>query len=385
VPLLDQVTGIGSSPFCIFPDRVEVYDSDGWIWDAPEPKKRGEVKCATTWTGSAPGCMPFRSSRKVQPLEAVSKGARAILQATPVTRSSFPRVHEGFQEVYTQLRRKLLDILFPVMQRQLAKSLKQEDGNTNQLQQPLALPKIYCTGHSLGGSLAQLLALDLASNCEIVLPVASHSNNATTATTTPVATAMSTAEDEIFNLPSPTSYQKSEHGRAVPVPDTSSSNPHPPTKATTHREIRLKPPIAVYTFGQPRVGNKAFSRLYKQKVPHTFRIVNEGDIITTMPNLVFCGGMYKHSGLAVLLDEGMTGNILVGPTVVETVFRFHQVTANVVAHTMSRYRDCLECAFEEDELVEYYQGHNGVGKDNLLGKTGQDVHIPEWMTNIRSK
>jgi hypothetical protein len=337
--------------------------------------------------------MPFHCSSQTQPFAAVSKGARAILQATPVTRSSFPRVHQGFQEVYTQIRRKLLDILFPVLQRQLAKSLQKEDGTSTKQQEPLALPKIYCTGHSLGGALAQLLALDLASNCEIVLPVASDSSNAADMSTFPVAATMNTAEGELFNLPSPTSYQKSEHGTAFPLSNTNNSGTHhhhhplpqPPTKTTTTREIRLRPPIAVYTFGQPRVGNKAFSRLYKQKVPHTFRVVNEGDVITTMPNLVFCGGMYKHSGLAVLLDEGMTGNILVGPTVVETVFRFHQVTANMVAHTMDRYRDCLECALDPGELVEYYQGHNGVGKDNRLGNNSNDVHIPEWMTNIRSK
>merc|ERR1712232_450183 len=52
---------------------------------------------------------------------------------------------------------------------------------------PLVLPKIYITGHSLGGSLAQLLALDLANNCELVLQV-SQQKNANT-------------EAEIFTIP----------------------------------------------------------------------------------------------------------------------------------------------------------------------------------------
>jgi hypothetical protein len=52
------------------------------------------------------------------------------------------------------------------------------------------------------------------------------------------------------------------------------------------------------------VGNHAFARLYKQRVPHTFRVVHENDAITSMPSLTVCGGLYKHAGLEVMLDEG---------------------------------------------------------------------------------
>jgi hypothetical protein len=269
-----------------------------------------------------------------------------------VARGSFPLIHEGFQEVYTHIRRKILDILFPVMQRQLAKALELsriEEGN-----EPLTLPKIYVTGHSLGGSLAQLLALDLANNCEIVLSTKLRQPDASL-----------DPEAELFNLPSPTSYQK-------------------PNFVEAEKELRLQPPIAVYTFGQPRIGNKSFSRLYKQRVPHTFRVVNEGDAITSMPNFAFCGGIYKHSGLEVLLDEGMTGNILVGPTVVETVFRFHQVRTNVLAHKIERYSNCLECAFEQHELLDYYQGHNVVTKDIRGNEQVTNAEIPDWMTQARN-
>ena len=292
----------------------------------------------------------------------MSQGARAILQATPVARSSFPLVHEGFQEVYTHIRRKLFDILFPVLQRQLAKSLEASSEDPNE---PLALPKIYVTGHSLGGSLAQLMALDLANNCEIVLPGATSKTNP----------AKARPEIGIFNLPSPASYQNS-HPDFTTTAGATDDKP---------RELRLQPPIAVYTFGQPRVGNKTFSRLYKQRVPHSFRVVNEGDAITAMPNFVFCGGIYKHAGMEVLLDEGMTGNILVGPTVVETLFRFHKMRANVLAHTMERYRNCLECAFEEHELVEYYQGHNVAARGGAYGaEHPATANIPVWMTQVKS-
>ncbi|KAL3931736.1 MAG: hypothetical protein SGBAC_011169 [Bacillariaceae sp.] len=286
------------------------------------------------------------------------QGAKALLQVAPVARDSFPLVHEGFQEVYTHIRRKLLNIILPVLQRQLAKSLKRRDQESSE---PLALPKLYLTGHSLGGSMAQLLALDLANNCEIVLPVTFEES---------LDLQEAPPENELFHLPE--SYQK---------PKTAASG--------GKKELRLQPPMAVYSFGQPRVGNKQFSRFYKQRVPHTFRVVNEGDAITSMPNRYFCGGVYKHSGLEVLLDEGMTGNILVGPTVVETMFRFSPVRANMLAHTMTRYRDCLECAFEEHELLEYYQSQNVSGEVRKEGARCQSAvskaEIPDWMTHVGQK
>mmetsp|Transcript_24568 Transcript_24568/g.40202 ORF Transcript_24568/g.40202 Transcript_24568/m.40202 type:complete len:156 (-) Transcript_24568:907-1374(-) len=111
--------------------------------------------------------------------------------------------------------------------------------------------------------------------------------------------------------------------------------------------------------------------MYKQRVPHSFRIVNEGDAITAIPNYLCCGGIYKHAGLEVILDENMTGNILVGPTVVETLFRFHKVRTNVVAHQLTRYRDCLECAFDSGQLLDYYRGHN-VAYQDLVERNHQN-------------
>ncbi len=352
VPLLDQIAGIGSAPFSIFSDRVEVNDYDGWIWDTPEPQMKESLQCVTAWTRPKPNCAPLRGNRQEEPLKlsAVSKGARRILQATPVARDSFPLVHEGFQEVYTHIRQKLLEILFPVLQRQLGRMFI--DAGPNGKREPLTLPKIYCTGHSLGGSLAQLFALDLANNCGIILP-----------------TQLSSHLEHFYDA---------EMGSKPSM-----------SRRPFENELRLQPPIAVYTFGQPRIGNKAFSRLYKQRVPHTFRVVNEGDAITSIPNRFFCGGVYKHSGLEVLLDEGQTGNILVGPTVVETLFRFHQVRTSVLAHTMQRYRDCLECAFSQDELLEYYRGHNLVVVKASNGRDEDAVvataDVPEWMTHGRTR
>jgi len=41
--------------------------------------------------------------------------------------------------------------------------------------------------------------------------------------------------------------------------------------------------VSSYTFGSPRVGNYNFSRLYGKLVPNTFRLVNNRDIVPTVP------------------------------------------------------------------------------------------------------
>lgn len=68
----------------------------------------------------------------------------------------------------------------------------------------------------------------------------------------------------------------------------------------------LRVPIAMYSFGQPRIGNHALARLYKMNVPHSFRVVSEGDIVTSTPLASCLSGisLYKHAGLEVALDEG---------------------------------------------------------------------------------
>jgi len=150
--------------------------------------------------------------------------------------------------------------------------------------------------------------------------------------------------------------------------------------------IRLQPPIAVYTFGQPRLGNRAFSRFYKANVPHTFRVVTEGDAVTGLPIASFSGGLaiYKHAGLDVILDEGNTGNTLVGPTVVETLLRFSKVRTNFKAHIMEWYREGLRSALTQDELEEFHHGHGNENSsaDNTMNSS---LYLPDWVTNKRNR
>jgi triacylglycerol lipase len=62
------------------------------------------------------------------------------------------------------------------------------------------------------------------------------------------------------------------------------------------RESRIQA-MAVYTFGGPRVGGQTFFKRYAPLGERTFRLVNGGDIVPTVPpNL---GGNFRHVGRAI--------------------------------------------------------------------------------------
>jgi hypothetical protein len=298
-------------------------------------------------------------------------GAKAVIRVTPMARQALPCVHEGFQQCYLKVRRQIIEAVLSVLKRQVDKAVKRSrySGNANE---PITLPKIYLTGHSLGGCLSQILALDLASNCEIVIEQPSGMDIAHEIPLTHSVSSLDYDDEEAV----------SENGDVL----DGRMHMHHQNNDTPKKVLRLRPPIAVYTFGQPRVGNIAFKTIYKQRVPHTYRVVTEGDAFTSMPTLgPLCSGIYRHAGLEVLLEVGCTGNILVGPTVVETLLRFTKVRTSLMAHSMERYRESLESALGSDDLKEYYRGHGGKvrhsDQDRYLGSNG--ATLPSWVTHVR--
>ncbi|KAG5474082.1 hypothetical protein CUR178_04193 [Leishmania enriettii] len=84
----------------------------------------------------------------------------------------------------------------------------------------------------------------------------------------------------------------------------------------THMLKRMDYPIAdvtVYTYGQPRMGNRTFQRIYNKTVPRSFRIVNESDVVVSV---TMFGGY--HVGIEVDVDRH--GNFIVKPTEIEKLF-----------------------------------------------------------------
>jgi len=70
----------------------------------------------------------------------------------------------------------------------------------------------------------------------------------------------------------------------------------------------------VYTFGQPRVGNGAFSRMYNFALgAKTFRVVYEEDIVARIPHLPRMFDPYRHVGQEIFLPTD--GKIIENPSV----------------------------------------------------------------------
>ncbi|EJK47583.1 hypothetical protein THAOC_33688 [Thalassiosira oceanica] len=321
----------------------------------------------------------------------VSIGAKAVLRATPLARQTLACVHKGFLTSYNSVRHELIEAIVAVLKRQLDNVVASNRNSSPG--EPLTLPKIYLTGHSLGGfvvdihssrsstlpsysdaggCLAQILALDLASNCEINIHQPISEGTIVEGLGVPACTSK-----DSFSV-----HSMEEEASRIWLGESLAQSRNTPTKL-----MRLRPALAVYTYGQPRVGNLAFKTVYKSRVPHTFRVITEGDAITSILTVgKGFSGIYRHAGLEVLLEDGCTGNILVGPTVVETLLRFTKVRTSMTAHFMDRYRESLESALSGAELKEYYSGHGGkvTHERNRIGLLHQGTSaLPSWVTNVK--
>ncbi|KAI0493792.1 hypothetical protein KFK09_023917 [Dendrobium nobile] len=61
------------------------------------------------------------------------------------------------------------------------------------------------------------------------------------------------------------------------------------------------PPIAVYSFGGPMVGNRAFAERVVERGAKVLRVVNAHDLVTRVPTWI-CGG-YEHVGTELKVDS----------------------------------------------------------------------------------
>eukprot|EP01064_Diplonema_japonicum_P010710 TRINITY_DN17946_c0_g1_i1.p1 TRINITY_DN17946_c0_g1~~TRINITY_DN17946_c0_g1_i1.p1 ORF type:complete len:1237 (+),score=163.75 TRINITY_DN17946_c0_g1_i1:82-3711(+) len=102
----------------------------------------------------------------------------------------------------------------------------------------------------------------------------------------------------------------------------------------------------VYTFGSPRVGNASFSSIYDAAVPATFRVVNQSDVVATMP-FALKGFLFKHTGREVCIDK--KGNLIIEPTFIEKFIAPTKTlglfkiggSANILDHGLVRYAKSL--------------------------------------------
>eukprot|EP00760_Papus_ankaliazontas_P023216 PhM_4_TR1988/c0_g2_i1/m.68940 len=117
------------------------------------------------------------------------------------------------------------------------------------------------------------------------------------------------------------------------------------------RFLRVEP--TVYTFGAPRVGNDTFAQMYDAMVPNTFRVVNESDIVTSIPFSAF-GLLFRHVGIEVCMDR--KGNILINPSLVERMFEPTKGRIRSIAdHMMGRYARALNAVCNQFRVDPEYR------------------------------
>ncbi|EFJ45180.1 hypothetical protein VOLCADRAFT_94625, partial [Volvox carteri f. nagariensis] len=96
--------------------------------------------------------------------------------------------------------------------------------------------------------------------------------------------------------------------------------PRPPITLTPARSVQN---ITLYTFGAPRVGNKAFAEEFDRLVPDAWRVTNSNDIIPSVPRLMG----YCHVGHAVRLDS--EGQLRIGRSSAESTDVFGEGKAGM--------------------------------------------------------
>lgn len=277
-----------------------------------------------------------------------------IISSTPVFQHALPRVHAGFWYAYKSVRNQFLASLIhsickyraqlydELMQRQTTTSDYIQNNHSSFEAMKASLPdiptlRIYFTGHSLGGALSSIAAIDVSTNMDAIIDMC----------------------DKII------CWERDSSGTSLPETNSFhssmknlSSIPHPA--------------IRIYTFGSPKVGNKSFAQSLDKKVKCCYRVEQDGDIVTLLPP----SGWYSHAGIQVVIsaegDECGSGTVVVKPSFVES-YLLRRQTGNIQAHSLHEYRDTLEACFSSEELNEYLKSRGRTTGDKSLQS------LPDWL------
>ena len=112
--------------------------------------------------------------------------------------------------------------------------------------------------------------------------------------------------------------------------------------------------LTVYTYGQPRVGNKAFGMDYNNKVTNHFSVVNDQDPVSRIPK-----GNYKRNGSRVIINQN--GDLIAEPTALEMHTLMGQ--SRIKDHFIEGYRKALMCIIKSQFGPKYVSGILESGRD----------------------
>ena len=135
--------------------------------------------------------------------------------------------------------------------------------------------------------------------------------------------------------------------------------------------------ITVYTFGQPRVGNRAFSVDYDAKIVKHFSVIHDQDPIVRIPK-----GSYKRNGHRVIVNQ--KGDLIISPNELE--MHVLEESTKIKDHFLEGYRKAwmsiLKQQFGGKQFVGIESGREGATRlcntldlDRALMGTGLDVDM----------
>merc|ERR1711871_552813 len=234
----------------------------------------------------------------------VGTTADLIVNYTPgLKKLVLPHVHGGFWEAYSVVREFIHEVL--------RKELTRDPAD------------VYFTGHSLGGALTTIAALDF----------------------------------KIHSLPRIDAFMKycTRNDRSVSQGVFNFRDP----KKVIH--------VGMYSFGCPRVGHAAFAELFDRNVKDGFRVVVDGDPVCAVP---FSSAGFKHVGTEALIDPVGAGSIIIDSSFIERRLR-NRSKSSVSVHTLSVYRKGLlgikETSRRIKEMVD--KDASGNAKRDILALT----------------
>jgi len=113
----------------------------------------------------------------------------------------------------------------------------------------------------------------------------------------------------------------------------------------------------VYTFGQPRVGNKAFATDYDAAVPRHFSVAHGQDPVARVPK-----GAYRKNGIRVFTSQA--GDVIVSPSSLET----HVINSTPVVadHFLESYRKAWMASIKQQFGPKSLSGLSQSGRDGAL-------------------
>lgn len=161
-----------------------------------------------------------------------------------------PRVHAGFRGALESIALRLKQLLVLAAQERTDWTLE-------------------LTGHSLGGALATLFALEVAEGIDLTRPLP-------------------------LRRPLGQSWIVDVIGGGGATVEAAAA-----AAARTENRVKIASDLHLITFGAPRTGDAAFTAALDAAVPKHFRVVNDQDIVARLPR----GFAYAHAGRTVMVKD----------------------------------------------------------------------------------